>query len=194
MKTIDARKQNCPRPIIMTKDALDSGEKEITTIVDNETAKNNVMKFMKKQGFEPAVEEINGDYYISAIIDCTEEVIISTTEIKTNRGYFIGSNKLGVGSDELGELLMKGFVYTLTQSKPYPKFVLLVNSGVKLACEGSDSIEDLKTLAKNGVEIIACGTCLDFFELKSTLKIGEVGNMYDIVDTMNAADKVITLG
>jgi len=89
---------------------------------------------------------------------------------------------------------MKGFVYTLTQSKPYPKFVLLVNSGVKLACEGSDSIEDLKTLAKNGVEIIACGTCLDFFELKSTLKIGEVGNMYDIVDTMNAADKVITLG
>lgn len=194
MKTIDARKQNCPKPIIMTKDALDAGEKEITTIVDNETAKNNVMKFMKKQGFEPAVEEINGDYYVSAIIDCTETVTIRKEEVKENRGYFIGTNKLGAGSDDLGELLMKGFVYTLTQSKPYPKFILLVNSGVKLACEGSDSIEDLKTLAKNGVEIIACGTCLDFFNLKSNLMIGEVGNMYDIVDTMNAADKVTTLG
>lgn len=194
MKTVDARKMDCPKPVIMTKDALATGEKEVTIIVDNNTAKNNVVKYMKKQSCEPVVEEKDGDFYISTFISDAVKGDNADESNDVVRGYFIGTNKLGAGNDELGKFLMKGFVYSLTESKPYPNFILLVNEGVTLACKGSDSLDDLRTLMDAGVNITACGTCLDFLNLKSELQLGEVGNMYDIVDTMNGADKVITLG
>ena len=81
---------------------------------------------------------------------------------------------MGNGNDELGEVLMKGFIYTLTESKPYPKSILLVNSGVKLSTENYDTIGNLKILEEAGVEILSCGTCLDYYGLKESLKVGSV--------------------
>ena len=101
------------------------------------------------------------------------------------------SNKMGEGDEALGKILIKGYIYALTQLEELPKTVLMYNSGVFLACEGSESLEDLKTLEKNGVEILACGTCLNHYQMQSKLAVGNVTNMYEIAQKMAGATKVI---
>ena len=106
----------------------------------------------------------------------------------------ITSDKLGAGDEELGKLLMKPYTYTLNETKPYPKALIFMNSGVKLAAEGSEALENIQKLSEKNIEIISCGTCLDFFSLKDKLKVGIIGNMYTIVEYMNNASKVINIG
>ena len=98
---------------------------------------------------------------------------------------------MGEGSEELGAVLIKSFVFALTQLDDLPSTIIFYNSGVNLSCEGSPVLEDLKNLAAQGVEIISCGTCLNFYGLKEKLAVGEVSNMYDIVERQRAADLVI---
>lgn len=202
MNKIDARKLNCPQPLILTKNAIESGLNEVFVLVDNDTAKQNVLKYCNKMGYKSEVTDKNGDIEIRIIkndsesYELSEEIIEDKIDRKStiNKGYLIGTNILGNGSDELGKVLMKGFIYTLTQVKPYPNFIIFLNSGVKLTSEGSDSIDDLSELLQHGTKIVSCGTCLDYYQLKEKLKVGEVTNMYDIVETISAADKVITIG
>lgn len=132
---------------------------------------------------------------ISIEIKKGENVIIEEKkqEELEDKCIFISSNKMGNGNDELGEVLMKGFIYTLTESKPYPKSILLVNSGVKLSTENYDTIGNLKILEEAGVEILSCGTCLDYYGLKESLKVGSVTNMYTIVDTMKNSSQTISI-
>ena len=92
---------------------------------------------------------------------------------------------------ELGGALMKAFVYALSQQETLPDTILCYNGGVKLTCEGSESLEDLKGMAARGVEILSCGTCLNFYDLKEKLAVGEVTNMYVIVEKMSGADRVV---
>ena len=103
----------------------------------------------------------------------------------------LSSDKMGEGDEELGKVLIKGFIYAITQLDKYPKAVLLYNSGVKLSSEGSDSLEDLKVLEKHGVEILSCGTCLNFYNLQDKLQVGKVTNMYSIVEELAGATNVI---
>ena len=103
----------------------------------------------------------------------------------------LSSDKMGEGDDELGKVLIKGFIYAITQLDKLPKSVLLYNGGVKLSTEGSDSIEDLKELEEKGVEILSCGTCLNFYNLQDKLKVGKVTNMYSIVEEMSGATNII---
>ena len=103
----------------------------------------------------------------------------------------ISSAAMGNGNDELGHTLMKGFLYALSQLEKLPEKILFYNGGVTWTTEGSDSLEDLKTMEEQGVEILSCGTCLNFYGLTDKLKVGSVTNMYDIVESMAKADKVI---
>ena len=103
----------------------------------------------------------------------------------------LSSDQMGGGNEELGRILMKGFVYALTQLEELPETVLLYNGGAKLSVEGSQSLEDLKNLEAQGVEILTCGTCLNFYELADKLKVGSVTNMYEIVEKMSGARLVI---
>ena len=98
---------------------------------------------------------------------------------------------MGDGSEELGRILIKGFVYALTQLEELPEAVICYNGGAKLSCDGSLALEDLKTLEAEGVEILTCGTCLDYYKLKETLAVGGVTNMYVIAEKLSAAGKVI---
>ena len=98
---------------------------------------------------------------------------------------------MGEGNEELGKVLIKGFIFALTQLEELPKTILFYNGGAKITAEGSESLEDLKTLEAQGVEIMTCGTCLDYYGLKEKLQVGTVTNMYSIVETMNHADKII---
>ena len=103
----------------------------------------------------------------------------------------LSSDKMGEGDEELGKVLIKGFIYAITQLDKYPKAVLLYNSGVKLSSEGSDSIGDLKVLEDHGVEILSCGTCLNFYNLQDKLQVGKVTNMYSIVEELSGATNII---
>lgn len=200
MKIVDARGKICPQPVIMTKQEVDRGENKITVIVDNETSKENVLKFGNKLMYDTSVEEKSDGIYIylkKEEINFCEVATDTAAEDSLNKikqdkkGYVIGSDKLGKGSDDLGKILMKGFLYTLSETKPYPNFLIFLNSGVKLTTEGSESLDDLKKMESAGVKIVSCGTCLDFFEIKDKLKVGNISNMYDIVETIAESDNAV---
>lgn len=193
MKIVDARKQVCPKPVIMTKKALEENSDNISIIVDNNIAKSNVMKLCSKLGYDSKVKEEEDGIYINIVRTEKEEKMKDDDTTKNNIGYVFGSNILGKGSEELGKILLKGFIYTLTETKPYPTFLIFLNSGVELTTEGSQCIEDLKILEKNDVKILSCGTCLDYFNIKDKLLVGEISNMYDIVETMSQVSNTIML-
>lgn len=103
----------------------------------------------------------------------------------------VASDRMGSGNDELGKVLIKGFIFAVTQLDELPKAMLFYNGGATLTAEGSDSLEDLKSLEAQGVEILTCGTCLDYYGLKEKLAVGSVTNMYSIVEAMANAGKII---
>ena len=109
-----------------------------------------------------------------------------------NKRVFIVTDRIGRGNDELGALLMKNFLYSLARNAELPKAVMLMNEGVRLACTGSPSLDDLALLVESGVPIKACGTCLDFLGLKDDLAVGSVGTMPDSVAAL-LADDVLTI-
>lgn len=195
MKIVDARKKACPQPVIMTKKEADEGAEEITVIVDNETAKLNVTKFGSQLKYTVTAEDKEDGTYIllkKSAESKEQSEKISKIQDK-NIGYLITTDKLGKGSEDLGRILMKSFLFTLSETKPYPDFLIFLNSGVKLATEGSESIDDLMKLKEGSVEIVSCGTCLDFLEIKSKLRVGSVSNMYDIVDMISNSTNTITI-
>lgn len=195
MKIVDARKKACPQPVIMTKKEADEGAEEITVIVDNETAKLNVTKFGSQLKYTVTAEDKeDGTYILLKKSAESKEQSEKISKIQDNNiGYLITTDKLGKGSEDLGRILMKSFLFTLSETKPYPDFLIFLNSGVKLATEGSESIDDLMKLKEGSVEIVSCGTCLDFFEIKSKLRVGSVSNMYDIVDMISNSTNTITI-
>jgi selenium metabolism protein YedF len=192
---IDARGLACPKPVINTKKELDNIEEGIVIVtVDNNIAKQNILKLSNSLNCESRIIKEEKDL-ISIEIKKGDNVIIEE-QIKDeldNKCIFISSNKMGNGNDELGEILMKGFVYTLTESKPYPKSILLVNSAVKLSTENYDTVQNLKILEESGVEILSCGTCLDYYGLKESIKVGSITNMYTIVDIMKNSSQTISI-
>lgn len=192
---VDARGLACPKPVINIKKELDNIEQGIVIVtVDNDVAKQNILKLSNSLNCESRVIKEEKDL-ISIEIKKGENVIIEEKkqEELEDKCIFISSNKMGNGNDELGEILMKGFIYTLTESKPYPKSILLVNAGVKLSTENHDTIGNLKILEEAGVEILSCGTCLDYYGLKESLKVGSVTNMYTIVDIMKNSSQTISI-
>ncbi|MEA1974741.1 MAG: sulfurtransferase-like selenium metabolism protein YedF, partial [Bacillota bacterium] len=105
------------------------------------------------------------------------------------------SDEMGLGNDELGKVLMTGYIYTLTEMEELPKYIMFVNSAVKLTTKGSKCIDDIKKLEEKGVEILSCGTCLDFLKIDlKDLQVGSVTNMYTIVDNTINVKNTITIG
>ncbi|CEP82439.1 sulfurtransferase-like selenium metabolism protein YedF [Paraclostridium sordellii] len=192
---LDARGLACPKPVINTKKELDNIDQgAVVVTVDNEIAKENIFKLAKSMNYDASVLKSEKDLICIEIIK-GENVIIEekSQESLSDTCIFINSDKMGNGNDELGHVLMKGYIYTLIESKPYPKSILFVNSGIKLTTENEATIENLKILQDAGVEILSCGTCLDYYGLKDDLKVGTVTNMYTIVETMNNSSKTISL-
>lgn len=193
MKIIDCKGLACPKPVILTKKELEAmAEGELEVIVDNTAAKENVSRFAKSQGYEYNVNEKDGLYHI--IINKKGAKSCEVMDINDkNLIIMITSDKFGTGDDKLGNALMKSYLYALTENSIKPEKMFFINSGVKLTSEGTEVIESLKTLENLGVEIFSCGTCLDFYGLKEKLLIGEVTNMYSIVESTNEASNTIKI-
>jgi selenium metabolism protein YedF len=106
---------------------------------------------------------------------------------------FIDFDTLGRGSEELGKILIRSFLHTLREAGLQPRKIIFITSGVKLACKGSDVLEDLRSLSSRGVEIFSCGTCLDYFGLKEKMQVGRISNMYEILNSLAQAGKVLKM-
>lgn len=191
MKIIDCKGLKCPTPVINTKkyfDSIEEGRAEV--IVDNEVAKNNICKLADSNGFKYEVLE-DGEFFNITITkeNCGCEVMSFNKET----AIIISSDKLGSGDDKLGEALMKSYLFALSESSNLPTNLVFLNGGVKLVVEESPCLESIEKLSKEGVNILSCGTCLDFYGLKEKLAIGEITNMYTIVELMNKSQNTIKL-
>ena len=112
-------------------------------------------------------------------------------DVRGNLVVAVDSAVMGRGSEELGGVLMKGFLFAVSQLPELPRTMLFYNGGAHLTCRGSDSLEDLKGLEAQGVEILTCGTCLNHYGLTEELAVGGVTNMYAIVEKLAGAGKVV---
>lgn len=198
-KIIDARKMACPLPVVNAKKAAEEmNEGDVLKVIaDNETAVSNLKRFAGYRGFEVTGEKTGKDEYL-VTMKISGSGISSESDIETvcapamdDMLVVLSSDTMGTGDEKLGRTLMKAFIFALTKQDRMPSGILCYNRGAFLTCEGSESIEDLKILADEGVEILTCGTCLDYYGLREKLSIGSVTNMYDIVDMMETAGKIV---
>jgi selenium metabolism protein YedF len=192
-KVVDARGLPCPQPVVLTKKVIAEAD-EVTTIVDNETAMQNVSRIAERAGFRVEVEEREGDFYLHLTREApaAEEVYLAPAPAGPTV-VFIPAYAIGRGPEELQEILIRAFLHTLNEVEPLPDAIIFINTGVKLTVEGSPVIEDLRALEEKGAEILICGTCLDYFGLKDKVAVGEVSNMYTIAETLLRAGKVVSL-
>ena len=197
-REVDVRGLPCPRPVISTKKALEEIEEgTITVLVDNPESKQNVQRFANNQGCKVNIKEREGIFYLE-ITKGPHGETKKKPEVEIGKAInadvvCITTDRLGTGDKELGEILMKAFLNTLWDYQPRPAKVLFINSGVTLTTEGSDVLETLNLLEKEGVEIFSCGTCLDYYGIKDKLRVGKVTNMYETVDALITAAKVVNI-
>lgn len=199
MVRVNAIGDNCPIPVIKTKKAMQAltGPETIEVLVDNEIAVQNVTKMASSTGAAVSSEKVAEKEYritIQAVGAPAADAEEDTTCIPDKRGntvVVISSDRMGSGNDELGKVLIKGYIFALTQLDELPSTILFYNGGATLTAEGSDSIEDLKNLEAQGVQIMTCGTCLNYYGLSDKLQVGTVTNMYSIVETCAKASKIM---
>jgi selenium metabolism protein YedF len=191
LKEVDARGYPCPQPVLMTKKVVEEGAEEIIVFVDNQGSAENVARFAEKSGYKAQIEKEGSDFKVQLkkIEERKEEAAEVTCEsgswkLLKGKVLLISTDSIGRGSEELGKILVKALLNTLSENDSLPEKIALINSGVKLACEGSDVIEALQKIGEKGVEILVCGTCLNYFNLTEKIKAGKVSNAYEILNTL----------
>ncbi|HAX40796.1 MAG TPA: sulfurtransferase-like selenium metabolism protein YedF [Clostridiales bacterium] len=193
---IDARGKACPMPVILAKKELDGGCNDLTVLVDNRTAVENLTRLGNSAGMTVASgETLDGQFVrLTGEAKPVEHPVISCPTTGNGYAVFIGKDVVGTGERELGYNLMKMALYTLAQGDSVPAHILFMNEGVKLpAGEEQQVIDSLITLSEKGCIVLVCGTCLNYYGIADRLKVGIVSNMYDILGAMQRADKVISL-
>lgn len=188
---IDARGLSCPQPVVLTRKALEKAD-ELTVIVDNATAEQNVSRLAENHGLAVSVEE-KGDGIYLRLTRPADQSLGGKALLFEPTVLLIASGTLGRGDDELGGVLMRTFIHTVSESEIKPHKIIFMNSGVKLVTQGSDVIDDLRALEKESVEILACGTCLGHFGSKDAVEVGRISNMYEITMVLMKSTKVISI-
>ena len=191
---VDGRGLACPLPVVKANQALSGMSDGVLEVhVDNAVAVENVKRMAQQKGLTPAVTEAGEKHYIISmeVHGAVAETSIACQPMGNDYVVAVDTDAMGRGDDALGYTLMKGFLFALSQLEHLPKTILFYNGGAKLTVEGSDSLEDLRGMEEKGVEILTCGTCLNFYGLTEKLAVGGVTNMYTIVEKLTEADKVI---
>ena len=206
-KIVDARGLACPLPVVNAKKAVEEMKQggELTVLVDNEIAVQNLQKFAKQKGLEnTGAKKTEKEYEViiqvaakeadetqEAAAGSEEEVLCSPDVRKNGMVVVLSANVMGTGDEKLGKALMKAFVFAVTKQDRLPETIVCYNTGAYLTCEGADTLEDLKSLEAEGMKILTCGTCLDFYGIKDKLAVGGVTNMYEIVEVMENAKTIV---
>jgi selenium metabolism protein YedF len=201
MRTIDARGKACPQPVIDTRKALeDRSLVEVAVLVDNQAAAENVARLARSQGCEVRLEDSGvGELRIVLTREAGDAAsgggaadhVRESSSGAPQVAVFVAADSIGRGDEELGQALMKAFLATIKDVAPRPTCLLMMNSGVKLAIEGSGSLAAIAELERLGVEVLVCGTCLDYFGVQDRLAAGRVSNMLEIASRMVEADRVV---
>jgi selenium metabolism protein YedF len=195
--TVDARGLACPQPVIQTRKAMQQVD-QIVTMVDSETSVTNVSRMAEKEGWQVHVVPQSGEFRIElargdALLQAEPMTAGKAEVVSGPLVLVVSSDIMGRGEAELGNILVRGFFHTLGEVEPLPQRILFFNTGVRLACTGSPVLDDLRALEDKGIELLVCGTCLNYLELTEQLAAGQVSNMYDIAETMLSAGKVVNL-
>ncbi len=200
-KLLDCRGLSCPQPVLKTKEALEVLDKGILKVlVDNEGSCTNVLRFAQSQGHMAQSSKNPSGYYEVVIEKGTGDVVrdvLSPTvcDAASSRTMVVvvSSEGLGRGDDELGRRLMAAYLDTLGQFAKDITHIVFINTGVKLATEGSPVLEQVQALERMGAKILSCGTCLNHFGLTEKLKVGTVSNMLSILEVLTGASKVLSI-
>ncbi|GHS93092.1 preprotein translocase subunit TatB [Synergistales bacterium] len=207
MKKIDARGKPCPQPVMLTKAGVDAGEKEFEILLDNPVSASNVTRYLEGQGFSVLLKDDDGLLIVKAEprknkpkpapkpAPTPPAPVPSPISAPPKQTFsvLITGQTLGRNDQELGEVLMKGFLGTCAQIDAAPIVVAMMNEGVKLALQGSATCDHLKSLEGKGVAVLVCGTCTNHFAITEQIGAGVISNMFEIIESINKASKVITL-
>ena len=195
MITVNAVGKACPEPVIMTRAAVEKGAVELEVLVDNTVAVSNVTRFLEGQGFRVQHQENGGEFKVTARREGTAP---AAGPAPCNRGgarlaVLIAGKTLGREDKELGEVLIKGFLGTLSKLETPPAVLALMNEGVKLALPDASTCDHLKDLERAGTKILVCGTCTNHFGVTERVGVGTVSNMFEILEAVTGADKVLSV-
>lgn len=206
MTRIDALGQPCPIPVVKAKTAIAALPAEggvVEVLVDNQVACENLAKMATGSGHGHTTQTLpDGNFLVAISVGAgrpatapaaSPEPSLSLPQSGAGLAAAIGCDSMGHGSEELGRILIKGFIFSLSQLDPVPQAALFFNSGVRLVLDDANTVEDLRALAAKGCRILVCGTCVDYYQVKDRVAVGEVTNMYGIVEAMNAARSVVSI-
>lgn len=199
MQTVDGKGLLCPQPLILTRKALKNclpGE-TLKIECDNQTAFQNILTYLKDQSLAPAGNESDGIFHITVVNQTVEageapgSCSIDPGICSSSYIVVVSSDKMGEGDPQLGAILIKGFLNSLIEQPVLPTHLLFYNAGVKLTTVDSGVSGALLALEESGVEILVCGTCIDFYGIKSQMAIGKISNMFTITETMAKTGHII---
>lgn len=200
MKEFDLRDLACPGPVLKLKELLEAGEKDVRFHVADELCRSNVSRFATSRGAGIEVEEDGeGGFFVTVTAGedsatprrGEKQLLVCEVPTTGPRVVQVTASTMGAGDDELGALLMRAYLKTQAQLEQRPQTILFYNSGVKLCCAGSLLIDDLRNLESEGIEILACGTCLNYFELADQLVVGRVTDMLEIATRLAEAGSIV---
>jgi selenium metabolism protein YedF len=195
MSEIDARGKPCPQPVLLVKTVADAGGTTFSILVDNRAAVENVKRYGEKSGYDVRVEELQGYWCVSGhkkeaagtrFLEARGEKTGSRPEVQVlpAKALVIQSEAVGHGDEKLGRQLTAILLNTLAANERRPETIVLLNAGVKLACEGSEVVDAFRDLEEKGVRVLACSTCLSYFNLNHALRVGRSTDAYEIVNIM----------
>jgi len=199
--TVDACGLRCPQPLMLAKKALEAmpeGER-LRVLTDSETSRDNLVRFLRDHGMAPVLSFAEGVYTLElekvAGTASLDDAAAYCTPERREAGAVIVINHhgMGSGSEELGKILLQACLNTLKEVAPLPSAILCYNAGVYVAAEGAPTVPALTDLVERGVTLLVCGTCVDYFELKGKIATGTISNMYDILQQLSRAQRIITL-
>lgn len=202
--TVDARGLACPQPVLETKRVLDDGlAHHFLVLLDNATSKENVSRYARNQGCDVEEEDIGDTEFRVRVrtsaepkaAEQQEELLpcpVPGVEAQVKQVVYVATRCMGRGDDELGAKLMRGFLQTLIDCDPLPWRMIFINSGVYLTTLDEAAVDAVGMLQDKGVEILSCGTCLQHFGLEEELRAGKATNMFEVIETLNSASKVIS--
>ena len=190
MKELDARKLECPKPVLLTKEETEKGTEAIRVCVDNEVAAGNVTRFFESRGFEATRENAGADIYITGVKKAGAQNEKKPQQV----GILFTAERIGAASDGLGEVLMKACLGTLAKSETPPAVIALMSGAVKLALPEESTSETLAELVARGTKLLICGTCTNHFGITEQIKIGAISNMFEITEAVFGTEKPVVLG
>jgi len=192
MTTLDCRSFKCPQPVIETRKLLLANPgAPLTVLVGDTSARDNVERLARKEGYEVVINDGDGGFQLNLTAATKQTAPESGSVVQGKTVVYVGSDAMGNGSDELGRLLMRNFLFTLNELPTPPDTLLFINAGVKLVVTGSEVLEALQKLVDKGTDIASCGLCLDFFEMKDQVQIGRITNMLEVAETLQQAGRIL---